>query len=1752
MNDIHHQSAQDLEKSLASGETCHDPSLRPLEEVGKALLREAAAPTERLEASVAARQRKKILAMSSSSSSSTSSQRWYQRPWVIAGSFSAVIVVAVLAVAIRSIQPNLLKSIMPQTQVLAQLIIPEAHAADAFSVLAEKQDAAGADIATSFVVTSTVDVSAQDLVQHLRIVPAQANDGGVAQPVAVDIQPVEAKKFLVTPKTALDAARVYKVQIDAVVKKADGSAMARDFSWAFQTKNTFKVLSSVPGPNATGVPVNTGIALTMSMSDWEDPSSHFSIMPNVDGKFEVHGRDLTFVPAKPLAFATVYTVTLSKGLKTTNSDRALQNDVTISFETESAAGVSYGTTPSVTPSDVLQRTSPGRTFRFPVYATEGVHEVAVTAYALDAAKATAFLDAYIKIPYFAVESRKATSTYEAYLSQKVFDVTAPLSSENYMTMLVMPKPFESGHYLLKLTPKGGESSWVFVESTNVATYVISDAKKTVAWVMNTSTDRPLSDISVVLPTSQGRTDANGLATVATPSELTSTSTQDAVLLKIGEGDMSSLVVLARMGNRYYDSYKDVQQKADATVSYLFIDRPLYRTTDKLEAFGIAQDRASHKPASNLTLEIYRRDVVDWFGGDTSSQKVYRKINVQADDAGTFRGSIDWSLFSPGWYVASLKQDGIEVSMRSFEVRDFIKPAYLISVSAPDAVFAGETIHGEAQASFFNGTPVPKMKLHLQKSVDGSDAGSGELVTDADGRASFTVETKKTPCVVDATSTSCWPTQAAAFAVTPSGGEETNIQGVKTVTVRRTHASIMVNATRDEKTNAVTIEMTAKTVDLAHPDAWDSTNYGEPLRNAEISGLLVKHQWVGTQTGSVYDPVEKKSIPTFTYAQVNTKVGTFSATTDVSGKAHVTQTVTPENNAWFEVVASVPDGAGNVEVGSTFVYTDWSAGAYPNADQRITFQTIAPKNNAAVKISEPVTVGFIRGTEIMKGNGIPSFLYVTAHLGITSTRVSDSSQTEMQLQDADIPNSHVVGVAYADGGFVEGSTDITYDSSERELKLELSPDQTAYVPGAKATIHVKATQKDGHPAQGARVAIGAVDAAVYAVAGWSDGTESPIGTLYGWVSDGIVYHQSSIQPKGLESAMFGGAERGGGGGAGDAMQVRKNFKDTAAFETVTVDANGEGSVSFTLPDNMTSWKVTGVAVTQGLMAGSVQTSIAVTKPVFVDAVIPSPMMTADKPVIKLRAYGTGLKEGASVTFTVNAPTLGLKNETVTAKANEPAYVSVETLPVGDHVLTIGVTSDNGTDAMEKHLVVLASRFTHQELTTTDLGPGSTLPDPGESRETIIRLLPRTRARYLADVESLLWTGSTRVEAQIAKRIAADLMMTSYNDKDVLADASSLARYQQYDGGISQFAYGSSDVALSAKAAAVAPGYFDQNRLTGYLYSITQNTSATREEAIHAYAGLAALGNPVVLQLQALARQPDLNWHEQLAAMRGLDAAGDREGARALLTQLIQKGDEKDGKISLRVADDRASMAEATAEAAGIAAEIGDPSAEKLFAWVEANWTADAMDALDRADVLHRIVPNVVAQDVTLVYRVNQESKTVTIKNGYGEEIKLTAAEVKDFQVMSVDGPVVAVMSRDVVGMPTASKDVTIERTYEGMDAPMSHLSEGDVVKVTLKANWLAGAQSGCYIVRDALPAGMLAQVTPISMSPMDPMWWPDQVEDGQVTFTVCPSIPSKAPTVIAYKARVMARGSYQAEPALIQSMDSPSVAAVSAAQIVNIQ
>src|SRR5262249_21647932 len=112
-------------------------------------------------------------------------------------------------------------------------------------------------------------------------------------------------------------------------------------SWAFVARSPVRVVGTLPADKTALVPTDTGIEITFDQDGVELDTAHLNIAPAVAGRLEPHGRTWAFVPNAPLAAATLFTVTVRKGVGIVGSSEVLDSDVVFRFETLPA------TTPSV-------------------------------------------------------------------------------------------------------------------------------------------------------------------------------------------------------------------------------------------------------------------------------------------------------------------------------------------------------------------------------------------------------------------------------------------------------------------------------------------------------------------------------------------------------------------------------------------------------------------------------------------------------------------------------------------------------------------------------------------------------------------------------------------------------------------------------------------------------------------------------------------------------------------------------------------------------------------------------------------------------------------------------------------------------------------------------------------------------------------------------------------------------------------------------------------------------------------------------------------------------------------------------------------------------------------------------------------------------------------------------------------------------------------------------------------------------------
>lgn len=238
-------------------------------------------------------------------------------------------------------------------------------------------------------------------------------------------------------------------------------------------------------------------------------------------------------------------------------------------------------------------------------------------------------------------------------------------------------------------------------------------------------------------------------------------------------------------------------------------------------------------------------------------------------------------------------------------------------------------------------------------------------------------------------------------------------------------------------------------------------------------------------------------------------------------------------------------------------------------------------------------------------------------------------------------------------YASGSLQLKVPPLSRTLALSVSPALLETEPGAEVTLDVSLTQANGEPAAHAEVALVVVDESVLSLTGYS--VPDPLAIYYALRGPGARDHHlranlllSDPTALSANAPEAEPSEDGGGGrmlkrssrsrevttgampppapgamaaeadlmmdgdaafaegapeepaaASGDAIALRTNFDALAAFEpSVTTDAQGKASVTLTLPDSLTRYRVMAVAVQGADHFGQAEALVVARKPLMV--------------------------------------------------------------------------------------------------------------------------------------------------------------------------------------------------------------------------------------------------------------------------------------------------------------------------------------------------------------------------------------------------------------------------------------------------------------------------------------------------------------------------------------------------------------------------
>jgi len=1500
------------------------------------------------------------------------------------------------------------------------------------------KDSAGVDVSSALQLDSKKEIDEDFIRTNMSIEPS----------ADYEIEKISGNKFKIIPDKPLSRNSIYKVGLNDSEEKSD-------YTWAFQTKSQLRVIGTVPGDDHDHIPLETGIEVNFSHEGIENFEESFQIFPEVEGSFKTNGNIEIFVPEK-LEEATKYTVTVKAGAMLKGSDLTLEEDYTFSFTTRENQNSKIRLNKNFANFTTLQ-----------VPFLEGYvesfknEEVKISLYKFDSNEN--FLNDIKKFD----EVRNIKYLYEDfentkpdYLNEVSSFNTAPVEVEqgySSFDILQFPEEMDEGYYLAEASLKGTKR-YTFIQVSDILVYNAELEDSQFLWLNDAVTGEALAGADVSFEGGfKGKAGSDGIAQIDYTPEEESRITYGTV----SADGYNDFILRTEYSYRpfYYNSYSPDSKDF---WSYFFTDRSTYQPTDKVNVFGYVKPKKD-MDSNNYTLS---------FISNVYGEKEIQSKSVRIDKIGTFTSSFSFEDLTTGWYNLVLTNDDKTVMEKDIYISEYTKPIYrLESNFNKDYVMVGEEVTYNLRSEFFDGSPAANMNFNLDFNLSG--LVNNTLQTDEDGTGEITINPSD--------NTTSWRPTSGRMAAYNRDAEDQRITDLSTFTFFPKTKMITTDLNSELETPVITVNINEidleKYIKSENKDIEDMR--GAPL-NEEVNLKVVESYYEKVERGSYYDLIDKVRKTKYEYVKRSQQRENFNLNT-VNGKYELEAPYIKDSESNFEVIVTLNEDKNTIVERKSYRFNQRNIF---NMEDRSLSIEIEDKEQYRFKEDENFTYYLKDGSEegIKEEVEEDKLLVMIMQDGVKEYYITDDVRGVLNFKKSYIPNVFIQGVYINKGDIFKtlSATHLSYEYEEKEMNISLSTDKKDYRPGEVATIDIKALDNKGEPVQ-SNVNISVVDEAYFEL---FPQNVNPLANLYSPVySTGIKKDYISNDFNSFDYRVM--AEKGGEGGD---YTVRREFKDTAYFRTIRLNESGEGTLSFKLPDNLTSWRLTFQGFTEDMQSYSSMININAKLPFFVNTILSKEFITGDIPSISLRVFGEEIDEGQSVAYKidlVNNTTGEEKSFSKEGTVGDYTNISLEELDKGSYTIRVYAHGGEYKDALEKTFEVVDSTVFFDNKEYYQLSEATTFDQVYSNAE--VTFFNESESMFYNTLLDFRYIGGKRIDQKLTPVIARKFIKENFDKNTYVDKFVDLGDYEKTSrgGGISLLPYSDRDAELSAKVAMLDTEYFDKDLMKTYFYNILARDNSTLEEVVSAYLGLAVYKEPVLLDLQKLAESSDIDGkpRAKLLASIGLAEFGDESLAEDLFKEVMEEySKEEDDKIYFDLEDTTGKTSkELTGLALAASAKLeyfeqGDKMFDYLYnskdVWTLVNF--EKLIYLMNRNIMETEDIKALEGSVTVKF-THPETKIETYQiDGFNtKSITVRKEELAGMEVSEVESSIGAY----VYGLANADSleknktdEYSLDKTYSLEGEEVDTFSQGDLIKVTLEPNINNKKDYSSYQITEFVPAG----------------------------------------------------------------------------------
>ncbi len=1190
-----------------------------------------------------------------------------------------------------------------------------------------------ANIATPIVVNLNLPVTLESAQSSVKLFAERG--ATTLRDVPATIQ-VHKKQIILTPNQPLERELSYRIQISPGLKTLGGPNQSKDsYSFYFKTAPLPKVLSSDPSDGTKNSDETSQLKVKFNAPMKQSSFNgrlHIDPLPkgDLDLYFSNYSDNNTLSINSSFERSTSYKVTLDPEVVDQHGT-PLGKSFQFSFET-----APYDSTVVIEPSGTYFATfsqSLGPKF---LVRSRNTSSVSVDVFKIDR---SSFLELYRARQNY--QESEEFRSWQYFSTQKLsklnswqIPIESPLNVSKKMVLELKDdkgQKLPAGMYLLDLSvPKGKRRDRTVVIISDSATTFKISPQDMLIWAVNQSNGQPISkqniEITDKVGESQGlgQTNSDGVWQLhdSMPySRLLEKNKGQLVLFAfLKEGDNETVVAsdwssgLDGSDFGLNSSYYPTKTNDKQNEVYLLIDRPIYRPGQKVYYKGVVRRRQDNNytlptPNSPLQLTVH----------DSQNKEIYA-TTVTTSSAGSFAGEFSLGQSGKVGEHSLVVKMGETQASQDFQVEMFRTPEFAVKILTPQQLLIDELIKPTISASYYFGAPLPRAKVSW--SLTGQDAP-------------YTWSKDRNFEFGDADSD--WYTPWWSRENTSYFGQE--LGKGKGLTDKSGELKLSLPILEKKKTNRrlrleATVEDISHQTSIANSQEFlvynSSLDVGlKPLTYTSIAGAPAGAEVVtiNSATGEEkpalpiniqilrrsWSSIREKNPNDGQLYWISKPIDSFIESQQLMSDQHGRTKVvfTPQEAGTYKVQAEVKDDQGRTAVSSTFI---WVTGDNGHFNQANNDRVPLIPDKQEYKVGEKAKIGV--AANVQSGIG----LVTTERNGVYSyqvlTKPDQLKSFSIDINQELVPNIFVSALFVhpstdfrAPPDFKMGITEIRVSDPTKHLNVEFLSEKKEYLPGEVLKSKVKVTDQNGAPVQ-AEVAVAVVDQAVWSLAR----VELPdIFELFYRPQQYAVStsHSLTLSMDRINANTLVGAKGGSGGGGcegGDcgATTMRDNFADTAYWNASLV-TNSQGIAEFEvkLPDNLTQWRLSGVAATDSTAVGQGSSSVVVTKPILITPYLPRFVSLGDEATLSASVHNlTSSDQNLSITLELNGgEVVGNSSTSLLLPAHTQKKIvwpsKITTLQTN---LEAKITASNQLQVLDSVKVVLPMQLNNQLQQTTTSG------------------------------------------------------------------------------------------------------------------------------------------------------------------------------------------------------------------------------------------------------------------------------------------------------------------------------------------------------------------------------------------------------------------------------------------------------------------